>query len=305
MSRRLTFLLLGFLILLGVERSQAIMIVDPRYDFAQNIGPGSWTWIHASGVADGTGFYGRISVNTGEDFDFFVCDLDGYNTVQGGGIATPLYNWGHNIVGSVDFTYIATSAADLYWCVSNYDSIFTTIHAAGFLCRDATAPEIDVVSPSEGQTVSGTIQVEATATDNAFQVSTMRIYIDNVLKKTVNGESITYSWDTKGVSNTAHAVKFYATDNVNNEQYLTVNVYVSNGGGGNVNDSLSILMPIGIVGIIAIVALVGVAAVSSRRKQALAGVALMTGAKVLVVCPFCGTKNEQGITTCAHCGAKV
>ena len=27
--------------------------------------------------------------------------------------------------------------------------------------------------------------------------------------------------------------------------------------------------------------------------------------RVLVICPFCGTKNEQGITTCRNCGAEV
>ncbi len=27
--------------------------------------------------------------------------------------------------------------------------------------------------------------------------------------------------------------------------------------------------------------------------------------RVLVVCPYCGTKNEQGITTCANCGGDI
>ncbi len=27
--------------------------------------------------------------------------------------------------------------------------------------------------------------------------------------------------------------------------------------------------------------------------------------RVLVICPYCGTKNEQGITTCANCGGDV
>ena len=27
--------------------------------------------------------------------------------------------------------------------------------------------------------------------------------------------------------------------------------------------------------------------------------------RVLVVCPYCGTKNEQGITTCANCDAEI
>jgi len=27
--------------------------------------------------------------------------------------------------------------------------------------------------------------------------------------------------------------------------------------------------------------------------------------KVLVICPFCGAKNEQGITKCGSCGAEI
>ena len=27
--------------------------------------------------------------------------------------------------------------------------------------------------------------------------------------------------------------------------------------------------------------------------------------KVLVVCPFCGSKNEQGLTKCVKCGADL
>lgn len=26
---------------------------------------------------------------------------------------------------------------------------------------------------------------------------------------------------------------------------------------------------------------------------------------ILVVCPYCGAKNEQGITTCSNCGAEI
>ena len=27
--------------------------------------------------------------------------------------------------------------------------------------------------------------------------------------------------------------------------------------------------------------------------------------RVLVICPFCGNKNEQGAAKCAHCGAQL
>ncbi len=63
-----------------------------------------------------------------------------------------------------------------------------------------------------------------------------------------------------------------------------------------------------IVGVVAIVGIVGLAAVQmmrGRRHDHGPEGAVPTGAKVLVVCPYCGGKNEQGIVKCAHCGAEI
>ena len=63
-----------------------------------------------------------------------------------------------------------------------------------------------------------------------------------------------------------------------------------------------------IVGVVAVVGIVGLAAVqmmrSHKHDQGPQG-AVPTAAKVLVVCPYCGGKNEQGMTKCAHCGAEI
>jgi LPXTG-motif cell wall-anchored protein len=58
---------------------------------------------------------------------------------------------------------------------------------------------------------------------------------------------------------------------------------------------------LGIVGIIGIV-IVG-SIISKRRKK----VEVIPGndAKVLVICPYCGSKTEQGITKCQKCGADL
>ncbi|MEM2143612.1 MAG: hypothetical protein QXS20_04795 [Candidatus Thorarchaeota archaeon] len=62
----------------------------------------------------------------------------------------------------------------------------------------------------------------------------------------------------------------------------------------------------GIVAVLALVALAGVGGVllvSRRIHPASSG--NVPASKVLVVCPYCGAKSEQGITRCEKCGAPL
>ncbi len=305
-------------------------VADTRFDFDESISPGSWYWIRSSSVEPGMGFYGSVKVDSGQDLDFFVCDVDGYNDVQNGKSTTPLHHWGEDITGTTDFEFIAPDNGDLYWCFSNHDSVFTTIHIQGYLSRDLTAPELDIISPNQGQTVDGTVVLEATAEDNQFEVELMRVYVDDSLKKTVSSDSITYYWDSKEVDDGAHTVKFYVSDNVNNEREIIRTVYVDNiievtsttgtssttsttdsgstptqdpGGQDPANTSPMLLsMPL-ITGAFIVLGIAGVGYAVSRKESATS--APVSEAKVFVICPYCGAKVEQGITKCHKCGAEI
>ena len=94
---------------------------------------------------------------------------------------------------------------------------------------DTTPPTTSITAPANGATVSGTINVTATASDNVG-VTKMEIYIDGALKTSnTNATSLTYSWNTTTVANGAHTITSKAYDAANNVgTSSTVSVTVSN-----------------------------------------------------------------------------
>jgi hypothetical protein len=96
---------------------------------------------------------------------------------------------------------------------------------------DTTPPTTSVTAPANGATVSGTITVSATGSDNVG-VTRMEVYIDGALKTSnTNSSSISYSWNTTGVSNGSHTIQSKAYDAASNVGTSpTVTVTVSNGG---------------------------------------------------------------------------
>ncbi len=80
---------------------------------------------------------------------------------------------------------------------------------------DTTAPVANVTSPTNGATVSGTITVSATATDNVG-VTKVELYVDGVLKGTDTASPYSFSLDTTTLSNASHAISVRAYDAANN-----------------------------------------------------------------------------------------
>ncbi|HUT81232.1 MAG TPA: Ig-like domain-containing protein [Candidatus Bathyarchaeia archaeon] len=82
---------------------------------------------------------------------------------------------------------------------------------------DTIAPYI-VLTPSE-DIVSHKVAVEVVAIDFDSGVSSIKLYIDNVWKKTVNSNYCDYSWDTSIYDDKSiHTVKVIAKDNAGNER---------------------------------------------------------------------------------------
>ena len=77
----------------------------------------------------------------------------------------------------------------------------------------------------------------------------------------------------------------------------------------NLDATLSIVIPIVIVGLLFIVALGFIARIVDDDDDDSGGstghVKIIEHETVLVVCPYCGTKNEQGSTTCKNCDAEI
>jgi len=101
----------------------------------------------------------------------------------------------------------------------------------GWWRRDRTAPIVEILSPVGGATVSETIIINASATDNV-EVKTVeyRIDIGTWIKMSYVGDS-TYEaeWDTKTVYDGGHTITVKATDTSNNVGDDSITVTTDNG----------------------------------------------------------------------------
>jgi Bacterial Ig domain len=94
---------------------------------------------------------------------------------------------------------------------------------------DTTPPTASITAPANGATVSNSVTIAATASDNVGVVK-MELYIDGTLTTSnTNATSLSFSWNTNPVSNGSHALVVKAYDAANNVgTSATVTVTVSN-----------------------------------------------------------------------------
>jgi hypothetical protein len=97
---------------------------------------------------------------------------------------------------------------------------------------DTTAPTVSISSPTAGSTVSGTVTITATASDNVG-VTRVELYVDGALLATDTASPYTASWNTSTATNAAHSLTAKAYDAAGNVgTSAAVSVTVSNAGGG-------------------------------------------------------------------------
>ncbi|HEX5478873.1 MAG TPA: Ig-like domain-containing protein, partial [Dehalococcoidia bacterium] len=96
---------------------------------------------------------------------------------------------------------------------------------------DTTAPSVSITSPGTGATVSGTVDITATATDNKA-MEKVRFWVDNryLSFDGYDGDtSYSKTWDTTGWSNGTHTIKVEAVDAAGNSSgIVTRTVTVNN-----------------------------------------------------------------------------
>jgi Bacterial Ig domain len=97
---------------------------------------------------------------------------------------------------------------------------------------DTTPPTTAITAPANGATVSGTVAVTASASDNVG-VTRVEIYLDSALQATLTSAPYTWSWNTTTAANGTHAIVSKAYDAAGNVgTSATVTVTVSNSSGG-------------------------------------------------------------------------
>jgi hypothetical protein len=80
---------------------------------------------------------------------------------------------------------------------------------------DTTKPVVSSLAPADGATVSGTVSVTATATDNVA-VASVAISVDGNPVATLTSAPYTYSLDTTALADGSHTVSAVATDTSSN-----------------------------------------------------------------------------------------
>jgi len=94
---------------------------------------------------------------------------------------------------------------------------------------DTTKPTTSITAPANGATVSGTVSVTASASDNVG-VTKVEFYVDGALQSTDTTSPYSWSWNTTTATNGSHSLTSKAWDAaLNNQTSTAVSVTVSNG----------------------------------------------------------------------------
>jgi cytoskeletal protein CcmA (bactofilin family) len=88
-------------------------------------------------------------------------------------------------------------------------------------------PLVEILKPSEGSTVSGTVLIAAEISDDD-EVTEIAFVVDNLCVHQKSGNPYEYTWDTAGVSNGTHRLKVTARDRNGQEGSDEVEVTVYN-----------------------------------------------------------------------------
>ena len=96
-------------------------------------------------------------------------------------------------------------------------SVAVNVASGGAGTTDATPPVVVISNPVNGSVVGANVSIKTAATDNSGTTNiTQRIYVDGVLKTTVRGAKVSYTWSTKKVASGVHTIHVTATDAAGN-----------------------------------------------------------------------------------------
>ncbi|MFL5342732.1 MAG: Ig-like domain-containing protein, partial [Gemmataceae bacterium] len=110
----------------------------------------------------------------------------------------------------------------LYAGAVSFDD-FVAVAASG----DIDGPVVTISSPTTGATLSGTVAVQATATD-AAGIDHVEFYVDGVLRYATAQTPYAWSFSTNGLTNGLHALTVKAYDPLGNVGQATVTCTVNN-----------------------------------------------------------------------------
>jgi Zn-dependent metalloprotease len=136
------------------------------------------------------------------------------------------------VVNGRTYYYNVVAVAASNSCFGPAQSTCASATPTGGGGGDVTPPTTSITSPTNGATVSGTIAINATASDNVG-VTNVEFYVDSNLVGSDATSPYTTNWNTTSVANGSHSIFSRAYDAAGNMgQSGTINVTVNNPTGG-------------------------------------------------------------------------
>ena len=149
-------------------------------------------------------------------------------SVVGSDTSSPYtYNWDSSSVGNGSHS-LSARAVDNAGNQSTLSSVNVTV---ANVVPDVTAPNVALTTPANGSTVSNTVNLSASASDNVggSGVASVSFLVDGSVVGSDTSSPYTYNWDSSSVGNGSHSLSARAVDNAGNQSTLSsVNVTVAN-----------------------------------------------------------------------------
>ncbi len=168
---------------------------------------------------------GTVTVTANASDNVGVSKVEFYrNNVLQAAVATApySYNWDTKTVTNGSYTLTA-KAYDAAGNVTVSQSSSVNVSNA---VPDTIAPTVSITSPSTNTTVSGTVTISASASDNVG-VTKVNVYVGGQLMTSLTTAPYNYAWDTtKMTNNSVYAVTAIAYDAAGNQKQAS-NVYVT------------------------------------------------------------------------------
>ncbi len=95
---------------------------------------------------------------------------------------------------------------------------------------DLTNPNLSITAPSAGAEISGTVNIEVTATDDASGMDRVEFSVGGTPVHTDSSTPYSYAWDSTTVTDGDYTISISAFDNAGNEEVATISVTVNNAG---------------------------------------------------------------------------
>lgn len=164
-----------------------------------------------------------IDVAASDNVGVTRVDLTVNGTLVASDVASPYqFSW--------DSTKTANGTASLvayaYDAAGNSKaSTSVALSVANAVVADTQPPSVVLKNPLNGAKVSGTVQISASASDNAGTTGLKQsLYIDGVLVASGTGGSLSYNWNTRKVSIGNHAISAVAQDAAGNKSTAAVTI---------------------------------------------------------------------------------